>query len=209
MSDPKPCTRPPAGWRCTRGEHDDGPCAAVPDDRSVRFRPGLYRHYKGGLYTAICLVTHHETRKSMVLYVSHTYGGINVRPLVGWDDGRGQYDAGASGCTDTDGWLDRVAIPESVSSVAGVHTTRYVNRFEFIGELPSDIKINERVTERTFPAPTYYEVWTVGDCLDDPGLCLDDDGTQMVFTVERAAQIAAERLARTRPGKFTVKPVQR
>lgn len=24
------CARPPAGWRCTRGLHLDGPCAAVP-----------------------------------------------------------------------------------------------------------------------------------------------------------------------------------
>ena len=24
------CKRPPAGWRCTRGHHEDGPCAAVP-----------------------------------------------------------------------------------------------------------------------------------------------------------------------------------
>ncbi len=32
MSDPKkPCLRPPSGWRCTRGEHEDGPCAALPD----------------------------------------------------------------------------------------------------------------------------------------------------------------------------------
>lgn len=25
------CKRPPPGWRCTRGEHPDGPCAAVPN----------------------------------------------------------------------------------------------------------------------------------------------------------------------------------
>ena len=27
---PPTCTRPPDGWRCTRGSHEDGPCAAVP-----------------------------------------------------------------------------------------------------------------------------------------------------------------------------------
>ncbi len=26
------CTKPPAGWSCSRGLHD-GPCAASPDDR--------------------------------------------------------------------------------------------------------------------------------------------------------------------------------
>lgn len=24
-----PCTKPPAGWRCTRGAGHDGPCAAI------------------------------------------------------------------------------------------------------------------------------------------------------------------------------------
>ena len=24
------CDKPPQGWRCTRGKHDGGPCAAVP-----------------------------------------------------------------------------------------------------------------------------------------------------------------------------------
>lgn len=28
----KQCTRPPPGWYCTRGPHDDGPCAALPVD---------------------------------------------------------------------------------------------------------------------------------------------------------------------------------
>ncbi len=26
------CQKPPPGWRCTRGVHEDGPCAAVPDE---------------------------------------------------------------------------------------------------------------------------------------------------------------------------------
>jgi hypothetical protein len=77
------------------------------------FRPGLYRHYKGGYYTAICLVRHHEKRYMMVLYVSHTYGGLNARPLVGYP---GDYD----------GWNDIV-------EVNGVE----YQRFAFIGELPS------------------------------------------------------------------------
>ena len=57
------------------------------------FRIGNYKHYKGDLYTALMLVTHHETRQPMVLYVSHKTGELNVRPLKpmpgdpdGWDD---------------------------------------------------------------------------------------------------------------------------
>lgn len=86
------------------------------------FRPGLYRHYKGGLYTAVGLVSHHETREPMVLYISHTYGGLSVRPLHGW---RG----------DPDGFLD--PIPMSV-------TQKMRTRFEWVGELPSDTPIVER-----------------------------------------------------------------
>jgi hypothetical protein len=26
------CTKPPAGWRCTRKQNHDGPCAAIPID---------------------------------------------------------------------------------------------------------------------------------------------------------------------------------
>jgi hypothetical protein len=81
------------------------------------FEPGLYRHYKGGFYTAICLVTHHEGRHPMVLYVSHTYGGMNVRPLYGVDG-------------DRDGFFDAVAIGTL--------------RFTFVGPLPRDTPIEER-----------------------------------------------------------------
>lgn len=27
----EPCDVPPDGWRCTRGKHEGGPCAAVPE----------------------------------------------------------------------------------------------------------------------------------------------------------------------------------
>lgn len=101
------------------------------------FKPGLWRHYKGGLYTAIGLVTHHETRKPMVLYVSHTYGATNVRPLHGWTD---EHPFSGGDPKDPDGWLDFVPMPEEpVLKVA---------RFEFIGDLPSDTKITERRPQR-------------------------------------------------------------
>ena len=30
------CTKPPFGWRCTRGPGHPGPCAAVPDNRLAK-----------------------------------------------------------------------------------------------------------------------------------------------------------------------------
>lgn len=31
MTKTERCTRAPEGWRCTRGPHSDGPCAAIPE----------------------------------------------------------------------------------------------------------------------------------------------------------------------------------
>lgn len=85
------------------------------------FRPGLYQHYKGGLYAAYFLVTHHGTRQPMVFYVCLSRGGTNVRPLNGWEG-------------DSDGWNDLVNGPGGK-----------VPRFRYIGELPSDTPAAERV----------------------------------------------------------------
>mgnify|MGYP000852714745 CR=1 FL=1 len=43
--------------------------------------PGLYRHFKGGLYEVIGLATHSETREQLVVYRA-CYGekGLWVRP---------------------------------------------------------------------------------------------------------------------------------
>lgn len=84
------------------------------------FRPGLYRHYKGGMYNAICLVTHHGTREPMVLYVSLTYGGVNVRPLKPMEG-------------DQDSWTDFIDT-----------TSGRVPRFQYVGELPSDTPAEKR-----------------------------------------------------------------
>lgn len=88
----------------------------------ANFKPGLFRHYKGGLYTALFLITHHEKRMPIVVYVSHTYGGANGRPLVGWAE-------------DPDGWTDFVSPPDGGAAV---------RRFTFVGKLPSDTPIGER-----------------------------------------------------------------
>ena len=54
----------------------------------MSFDLGLHRHFKGGLYSAIAIVKHHETREPWVLYISHQNGTMNIRPLVdvkcGW-----------------------------------------------------------------------------------------------------------------------------
>jgi len=56
-------------------------------------RAGNYAHYKGGAYTALGLVEHHETHAPYVLYISHTMGKLKIRPLKpvpgdpdAWDD---------------------------------------------------------------------------------------------------------------------------
>lgn len=85
------------------------------------FRPGLVRHYKGGLYTAMALVAHHEKRYPMVLYVSHTYGGFNVRPAFGVDG-------------DPDGFFDMISDDKG-----------RVCRFRWLGGVPSDTPIKERL----------------------------------------------------------------
>jgi hypothetical protein len=48
----------------------------------VSVRPGIYRHYKGGLYRVLFLARHSETEEAMVVYQA-LYGerGYWVRPL--------------------------------------------------------------------------------------------------------------------------------
>jgi hypothetical protein len=59
---------------------------------------GVYLHRKsGGVYTVLGVVSHHETREQMVLYLSHANGSWNVRPLYGRPG-------------DPDGFLDHVMV---------------------------------------------------------------------------------------------------
>lgn len=50
-------------------------------------KPGIYRHYKGGEYELIGIVTHSETLEKMVLYRA-LYGekGFWVRPAHMWSE---------------------------------------------------------------------------------------------------------------------------
>lgn len=57
------------------------------------FHPGLYRHYKGGIYRALFTTTHHETGEIFVVYVSqdHMDSGMKIRELLSprkdsWND---------------------------------------------------------------------------------------------------------------------------
>lgn len=47
------------------------------------FIPGRFRHYKGGLYRALFIVTHHDTGERFVAYVpyGHPESGIRIREL--------------------------------------------------------------------------------------------------------------------------------
>lgn len=102
------------------------------------FKPGLYRHYKGGLYTAIGLVTHHGTREPMVLYVSLSRGGLNVRPLYPMEDDRDSWNDWVDG----DGAKHVMANPlvsDEKPNWPGIR-----RRFEFVGELPSDTPADQR-----------------------------------------------------------------
>ena len=49
---------------------------------STTLQPGLYRHYKGGLYSVLGVARHSETEESLVVYQPQ-YGerGLWVRPL--------------------------------------------------------------------------------------------------------------------------------
>lgn len=64
-----------------RTEAVEGMRVAEKEKIAERFRTGNYRHYKGGTYTALGLVSHHDSRAPMVLYVSHSTGEPAVRPL--------------------------------------------------------------------------------------------------------------------------------
>jgi len=49
------------------------------------FKPGRYRHYKGGEYELLFMATHSETLEKMVVYRAlYGEGGIWTRPADMW-----------------------------------------------------------------------------------------------------------------------------
>jgi hypothetical protein len=74
------------------------------------FKPGVYRHYKGGLYHALFLARQNETitpNISVVVYISMTTGDIYTRP---YSDPR------------FDSWTDQVRLDHG-----------WVTRFTYVG----------------------------------------------------------------------------
>ena len=51
------------------------------------FKPGRYRHFKGGEYELLCMARHSETEEELVVYRA-LYGdrGVWVRPAAMWDE---------------------------------------------------------------------------------------------------------------------------
>ncbi|MCE0742876.1 DUF1653 domain-containing protein [Acetobacter sicerae] len=63
-------------------------------DIPFSIQPGLYRHYKGGLYTVLHTVRHSETEEWLVIYRSEAHGTLWARPLSMWTelvDGRPRF----------------------------------------------------------------------------------------------------------------------
>lgn len=51
----------------------------------MSLKPGVYRHYKGGLYRVLFLARHSETEEELVVYQAlYGDGGYWVRPLTLW-----------------------------------------------------------------------------------------------------------------------------
>lgn len=86
------------------------------------FKPGLYQHYKGGVYVALMLVEHHETRAKMVVYVSTAHGTVNVREYNKMADPR------VEGYQEVDAWTDMVRPEGSFRDEPAL-----VPRFKYIG----------------------------------------------------------------------------
>jgi hypothetical protein len=93
--------------------------------RESEFRPGVYRHYKGGLYNAVAIGWMQEVanpRMRGVIYVSMTTGDWHVRPY------------NSITLTGLDAWNDFVwvetALPEGEPSVS---VPRWEERFRYVG----------------------------------------------------------------------------
>jgi hypothetical protein len=49
-------------------------------------RGGVYRHYKGGLYSVVGTGVKEDTLEIMVAYISNSYGGLTFRTLDNWNE---------------------------------------------------------------------------------------------------------------------------
>lgn len=55
-------------------------------DMEQKISNGIYRHYKGGVYEAVCTAKHSETAEDMVVYRSVLNDDYWVRPLSMWEE---------------------------------------------------------------------------------------------------------------------------
>lgn len=55
-----------------------------PTDNLPDVQPGLYKHYKGGIYSVLFISRHSETLERMVCYKSELYGTHWSRPISEW-----------------------------------------------------------------------------------------------------------------------------
>lgn len=44
-------------------------------------KPGVYKHYKGGVYKVLFTASHSDTGEPMVVYMNEEHGTYYVRPL--------------------------------------------------------------------------------------------------------------------------------
>jgi len=51
-------------------------------DINITIHPGIYKHYKGGMYEVIENAKHSETLEDMVIYRSLENGRVWVRPSI-------------------------------------------------------------------------------------------------------------------------------
>ena len=55
-------------------------------EKNEPIKPGVYRHFKGGVYQVLYIAKHSETLENMVIYKSMADGGIWTRPASMWNE---------------------------------------------------------------------------------------------------------------------------
>jgi hypothetical protein len=59
---------------------------SVDKQDEVSVSRGIYRHYKGGLYTVLMIARNSETEEEMVVYISDKTQSLWVRPAKMWNE---------------------------------------------------------------------------------------------------------------------------
>ena len=56
------------------------------ENNGVTVKPGIYRHFKGGMYRVLYVAKHSEDLSPMVVYQSMKDGSFWVRPASMWNE---------------------------------------------------------------------------------------------------------------------------